>query len=38
MNTEHPYGQSTDGIWWKWHNGWQYIGSLEQVRESETQP
>ena len=37
MNTEKPYSQSTDGIWWKWENGWQYIGKLEQVGESETQ-
>jgi hypothetical protein len=35
MNTEHPYGQSTDGIWWKWDNGWKYLGKLGQEKESE---
>jgi len=38
MNTERPYGQSDDNVWWQWHNGWQYIGTLEQEKESEVQP
>jgi hypothetical protein len=38
MNTERPYSQSKDGAWWKWHNGWQYIGELEHEKESDVQP
>ncbi len=37
MNSERPYNQSNDGVWWKWENGWQYIGKLELEKESETQ-
>jgi hypothetical protein len=35
MNSERPYREA-DGVWWLWENGWQYIGKLEQVKESET--
>jgi hypothetical protein len=38
MNTERSYSRSDDGIWWKWDNGRQYIGELEQEKESEVQP
>ncbi len=37
MNTERPYIQSNDGVWWKWENGWQYLGKLEPERENEAQ-
>jgi hypothetical protein len=36
MNTERPYSQSKDGAWWKWDNGWQYIGELEHEKASES--
>jgi hypothetical protein len=37
MNSERPYNQSNDGVWWQWDNGWKYLGKLEHVKESETQ-
>jgi hypothetical protein len=34
MKSERPYNQSDDGAWWLWHHGWQYLGKLEHVKES----